>query len=88
MKAYWGVEELAPRILDLGTRLRRVVSFTPRPVYSQGKSPYYQLVRRLGGPKSRSGRGCEDRNSQPLSGIEPSIIQPIAQHYTTELSAL
>jgi len=32
IEAYWGVEvQIAPRILDLGTRLRWVVSFTPRP---------------------------------------------------------
>jgi len=28
----------APRILDLGTRWRWVVGFTPQPLYSQGKS--------------------------------------------------
>jgi hypothetical protein len=31
----------------------RVVSFTPRPLYPQGKSPYYPLDRRLGGHQSR-----------------------------------
>jgi hypothetical protein len=41
-----------------------VVSFTLRPLYSQGKSPWYPLDRRLGGPQSRSGRG-EEKNSQP-----------------------
>jgi len=30
-----------------------VVSFTPRPLYLQGKSPWYPLDRRLGGPQSR-----------------------------------
>jgi hypothetical protein len=25
------------------------------------------------------------KNSYPLSGLETSIIQPVAQHYTTEL---
>jgi hypothetical protein len=29
------------------------------------------LDRRLGGSQSRSGRGGEKKNSQPLSGIEP-----------------
>jgi len=33
--------------------------------------------RRLDGPKSRSGRGGEEKNSQPPPGIEP-----IAQRYT------
>jgi len=37
-----------------------VVSFTLRSLYPQGKSPWYPLDRRLGGPHSRSGRGDED----------------------------
>jgi hypothetical protein len=48
-----------------------VVSFTPRPLYHQGNSPCYPLDRRFGGPQSRSGRGGEEKNSQPPSGIEP-----------------
>jgi hypothetical protein len=28
------------------------------------------------------------KNSQPLPGLEPPIIQPVAQRYTTELSGL
>jgi hypothetical protein len=39
--------------------------FTPRPLYPQGESPWYPLDRRLGGPQSRSGRGGEEKNSQP-----------------------
>jgi hypothetical protein len=31
----------------------------------------YPLDRRLGGPQSRSGRGGEEKNSQPPPGIEP-----------------
>jgi hypothetical protein len=48
-----------------------VVSFTPRPLYPQGKSPWYPLDRRLGGTQSRSGRGGEEKNSQLPPGIEP-----------------
>jgi len=29
-----------------------VVSFTSRPMYPQGKSPWYTLDRRLGGPQN------------------------------------
>jgi hypothetical protein len=50
-----------------------------QPLYPQGKSPWYPLDRRLGGPDSRSGRGDEAKNSQPLPGLEPPIIQPVAQ---------
>jgi hypothetical protein len=48
-----------------------VVSFMPRPLYPQGKSAWYPLDRRLGGPQSRSGRGGEEKNSQPPPEIEP-----------------
>jgi hypothetical protein len=40
--------------LDLGTRWRWVVSFTPLPLYPRGKSSRYPLDRRLGGPESVS----------------------------------
>jgi hypothetical protein len=88
MKTYWVSRGIAARILDLSTRWRWVVSFTPRPLYPQGKSPWYPLVMQLSGPQSRSGHRGEEKNSQPLSGLKPLIIQPVTQHYTTELSWL
>jgi hypothetical protein len=54
----------------------------------QEKSPWYPLVRRLGGPQSRSGQGGDEKNSQHLPGLEPPIIQTVALSYTTELSRL
>jgi hypothetical protein len=51
----------------------------------QGKSPWYPLDRRRGGPQSRSGCRSEEKNSQPLPGLELPIIQSVAQRYTTEL---
>jgi hypothetical protein len=62
---------IAPRILNLGTRWRCVVRFMPRLLYPQGKNPWYPLDRRLCGPQSRSGRGGENKNSQPSLGIKP-----------------
>jgi hypothetical protein len=59
MRAYGGSGGIAPLIPDLGTGWRCVVSFTHRPLYSQGNSPWYPLDRRLCGPQSRSGRGGE-----------------------------
>jgi hypothetical protein len=54
----------------------------------QGKSSWYPFDRRPDEPQSRSGRGGEEKNSEPLPGLEPPIIQSIAQRYTTELSRL
>jgi hypothetical protein len=47
----------------------------------QGKNPWYPLSRRLSGLQRRSGRGGEEKNSQPPPGIEPRtpIFQPVAQ---------
>jgi len=56
-----------------------VAGFTSRPLYLQGKGPWYPLDRRLGEPRSRYGHGGGEKNSQPLPGLEPPIIQPIAQ---------
>jgi hypothetical protein len=65
-----------------------VVSFIPCLLHPQEKSPQHPLDRRLGGPQSLSGRSGGEKNSQPLSGLEPPIIQLVAQHCTTELSWL
>jgi hypothetical protein len=48
------------------------------------KSSWYPLDKRLGGPQSRSGRGGEEKNSQPLPESNPRtpIVQPVAQRYT------
>jgi hypothetical protein len=88
MKTYWERGGIVPPILDIGTRWMLVDSFTSRSLFSQGKSPWYPLDRRLVGPQSRSRRGGEERNSQLLPGLEFPIIQPVAQRYTAELSRL
>jgi hypothetical protein len=63
-----------------------VVSFTHRSLYPHGKSPSYPLDRRLGEFQSRGGHGVKEKNSQRMSGLEPRIIQLVAQRYTTEVS--
>jgi hypothetical protein len=73
MKAYWGSGGRVPCNPDLGTRWTWVVSFTLLSLYPQRKSPWYPLDRRLGGPQSRSGRGGEEKNSQPPPGLETSV---------------
>jgi hypothetical protein len=85
-EAYWWIGRMTPRTLEFGTRWRTVVSFTLWPLYSHGKRPWYPLERRLVGHQNWPGRGDEEKISQPLPGLEPPIIQPVAQLYTTELS--
>jgi len=50
MKTYWDSEAIAPRILNLGTTLRLIISFTSRPLYFRDKSLRHPLNGRLGGP--------------------------------------
>jgi hypothetical protein len=71
MKTNWRSGGTAPHVLDLGTKWRWLVSFTPRPLYLQGNSPHYSLDRMLGRPQSRSGRDSEVKNSQYLTEIKP-----------------
>jgi hypothetical protein len=59
-----------------------------RPLYPPEEEPLVPLDRRLGGSHSRSRRRDEEKNSQPLPGLEPLIFQPVAQSYTTDLSWL
>jgi hypothetical protein len=65
-----------------------VVTFTPRLLFPQGKSTWCLLNRRLGGLQSWSGRGGEEKNIQPVLGLEPPITQLVAQRHITELSQL
>jgi hypothetical protein len=51
----------------------------------QVKSSWYPLDRRLGRPQNHSGRGGEDKNSQPLPRLESPIILSVTQRYTTKL---
>jgi hypothetical protein len=88
LKAYWGSGCIAPCILEIGNRGGVSCQLHGPAALSKGKSRRYPLDRRLGGPQSRSGRDGEEKNSQPLSGLKPLIIQPVAQRYSTELSKL
>jgi hypothetical protein len=55
MAAYWVSGGIAQCTLNLGMRWRWVLGFTLRQLYSQGKSPWYPLGRRLGGPRASLG---------------------------------
>jgi hypothetical protein len=50
-----------------------------------GKSSWYPFDKRLAGLQNWSGRGGDEKNSEPLAELEPPIIQSVAQPYTTEL---
>jgi hypothetical protein len=85
IKTYWGwryssTHSLTSAIDGGEWSASRPSRFTPR---KRASDP---LDRRLGGPQSQSERGSEEKNSQPLPALEPPIIQPVAQRYTTELS--
>jgi hypothetical protein len=58
-------------ILDLGTRWRRVVNFTPRSLYLREYRPRYPLD----GPQSRYGLYGEVKNIS-MPGIEPGPSSP------------
>jgi hypothetical protein len=64
---------IAPRILNLCTRWRWVVSFT---AWKLWKSPRYPLNRRLGRPQNRCGGGGWEKKSLPLPGIEHQSSSP------------
>jgi hypothetical protein len=51
----------------------------------QRKSPWYPLDRRLDGCQNWSEHDGEEKIPPPLLGLEPPIIQPVAQCYITEI---
>jgi hypothetical protein len=65
----WGSGCIDPHFLELGISWSWLVSFTPLPLYPQGKSPRYPLNRSLDGPQSRSGR-CGEEKILTLPGLE------------------
>jgi hypothetical protein len=57
-------------------------------VSGQLHAPAALLSGRLSGSQSRSGCGGQEKNAQTVPGLEPQIIQLVAQCYTTELYRL
>jgi hypothetical protein len=51
-----------------------VVSFTPRQLYPLGKSSRFPMVRRLGGPQSRSGRFREEKILYPTGILKTDVF--------------
>jgi len=78
----WASGGIVPSILNIGARWKWEVSSTPRPFYPWGKIPRQPLDRRFGGSQSRPGRDVEEKNSQPLLGIETRSSSPQPGRYT------
>jgi hypothetical protein len=62
----WGSVDIAPFILNLGARRRRLVGLTPRPLYL-----WNQLSRMLGGLQGLNGHFGEEKDIFHLPDIEP-----------------
>jgi hypothetical protein len=73
--------------LDLGTSWMWVVSFTPRPLYTRGKSPRYPLDRRLAGPQRRSGQLEKEKILHP-TGTRNTAPTLSASSYPTSLKCI
>jgi hypothetical protein len=61
-------------ILDIVTRWRWVVTFTPRPHYPRGESLRYPLSTRLSGLQGRSGR-CGEESNPSSAARSPSLYR-------------
>jgi hypothetical protein len=77
----WGSGGLAPRILNVGSRWRCVVSLTLQRLYPQQNSPRYALNRKLDGPQIRIGRDGKEKNSHNLPEVEPRSSSPKPSRY-------
>jgi hypothetical protein len=62
----------ASRILNLDTRWRWLVSFTPRPFYPEERSPDVHCILKC--VISWTGLGIVKRDSQPQAGIESGFL--------------
>jgi hypothetical protein len=58
-KTYWRSGGITPHIFNF---LTLSSNFTPRPLYSREKRPWYPLDKRLDGPQNWSERGGEEKN--------------------------
>jgi hypothetical protein len=83
----WVSGGIAPRILNLRTKWRWVVSLTPRPLYSREKSYRYPLDRRLGGPRTQYGRCGPKKKNHHWPRGESNPAQP-SRSWVTILTEL
>jgi hypothetical protein len=69
-------------ILNLGTRWKRIVSFTSWPLYPWEKNARFPLDRRLGRPQISSGHSGKEKNPCPYCKSNPS--SPAQPSYYTD----
>jgi hypothetical protein len=81
-KVYGGVEIQIHTFLTSTLHEGKGSSSSPGRFIPGKRMLWYPLDRRLGGPQSRSGRGGEEKNSQPLPGLQPPTDQPVTFRYT------
>jgi len=78
MKAFRKSRRTALLALNIGDRWTWVVNFTPRPLYPRGKRRGTYQREGWDEPHSWSGQFGEQKNSLPLQGKEPRMVQPVA----------
>ena len=80
MKPQGGDRSTAPPTHNLGAKRGWVLNVTPRPLYPRERD-LVPTVRKLGGPRCRSGWGTE--NLATL-GFEPLIVHPVTSCYYSD----
>jgi hypothetical protein len=75
---------IAPRILDIGTRWRWVVSFRPRPLYPRERAPGTHWIGGWVGPKAVLDTVMKRKIPSPRRESNPRIpiVQLVAQRHT------
>jgi len=74
VRTYWESGGIGPRILNLGTVWRWVVTFTSQPLYARCPFGRWLCV-----PQNRSGRGGKEKSLIPApAGIWNPLVQPVA----------
>jgi hypothetical protein len=76
----WGSGGDATRILNHGSRTRRITGFTFRPLYSWERDPGTHWVGGWVGPRARSGHSEKEKNPPNLGDRTP-VVQHVASHF-------
>jgi hypothetical protein len=83
----WGSGSISPRVLNLGTRQRQLVTSIPRQLFLQSQSLQSALGTRICGPRNQCGHE-EKKNCLLLSGIKHWHHDHPARNLVTTLTEL